>query len=74
MAVGIIVALAAGGISLSSLPASASGSYHTVTFAENDSLTDEVYTGQTADVPADLTLFSNLNPSFSNPGMTFVRL
>jgi uncharacterized repeat protein (TIGR02543 family) len=72
MAVGIIVALAAGGISLSSLPASASGSYHTVTFAENDSLTDEVYTGQTADVPADLTLFSNLNPSFSNPGMTFV--
>jgi outer membrane protein OmpA-like peptidoglycan-associated protein len=68
----MIVVLIAGANSYSSVVASASGQFHTVTFNENDSLADGVYAGQTADTSTDLTLFSNLNPSFSNPGMTFV--
>jgi outer membrane protein OmpA-like peptidoglycan-associated protein len=72
MAVVIIVVLVASANSYSSIPASADGTFHSVTFNENDSLTDGVYAGQTAEIATDLTLFSNLNPSFSNPGMTFV--
>jgi outer membrane protein OmpA-like peptidoglycan-associated protein len=72
VAVVMIVALIAGANSYSSVAASAGGQFHTVTFNENDSLADGVYAGQTADTSTDLTLFSNLNPSFSNPGKTFV--
>jgi outer membrane protein OmpA-like peptidoglycan-associated protein len=73
MAVAAVVVLVAGAASYSSVPASADGAYHSVTFNENESLTDGVYAGQTADTTTDLTLFSNLNPSFSNSGMTFVN-
>lgn len=52
--------------------ASAAGSYHTVTFAENDSPSDAVYATQTEDAPTALTAFSSLSPSFSNSGYTFV--
>ncbi len=58
---------------ISSGQAFAGGSaYHTVTFAENDSPSDPVYATQTDNAPTALTSFSSLNPSFSNPGYTFV--
>jgi uncharacterized repeat protein (TIGR02543 family) len=44
---------------------------HTVTFYENDSGTDATNTFQTATSAQDLTAFSNLNVTFSNPGYTF---
>ncbi|MHB2028257.1 MAG: InlB B-repeat-containing protein, partial [Acidimicrobiales bacterium] len=44
---------------------------HTVTFAENDNGSDQVGTYQLGTSPQPLTLFSNLSPSFSNPGYTF---
>lgn len=50
-----------------------SGSYHTVTFVENDSNTDNVSATQTEDASSQLTLFQNLSPAFQNPGYTFVE-
>lgn len=72
MTAAMVLALVAIATSYSSIPASADGTFHSVTFNENDSLTDGVYAGETADTSTDLTLFANLNPSFSNPGMSFV--
>jgi hypothetical protein len=71
VAVGMTLLLTAGGTILSTVPASATG-FHSVTFEENDSPSDSVYAGQTEDTSTSLTLFTNLSPSFSNPGMTFV--
>ena len=45
---------------------------HSVTFVENDNQTDPVYATQTDNVPEALTLFTNLSPTLSNPGFTFV--
>jgi uncharacterized repeat protein (TIGR02543 family) len=44
---------------------------HTVTFYENDSGTDATNAFQTATSAQDLTVFSDLNVTFSNPGYTF---
>jgi uncharacterized repeat protein (TIGR02543 family) len=49
-----------------------SATFHSVTFVENDSSTDPVYAVQTDNAPTALTLFSNLSPTLSNPGFTFV--
>ena len=45
--------------------------FNSVTFLQNDSPTDLTAAGQQDNVPASLTLFSSLNPSFANPGYTF---
>jgi outer membrane protein OmpA-like peptidoglycan-associated protein len=71
VALGLTLFLTAGGALLSTTPASATG-FHAVTFEENDSVSDTVYAGEIEDVPTSLTLFTNLSPSFSNPGMNFV--
>ncbi len=47
------------------------GSYHVVTFYENDSSNDNTYASQTANVPESLTSFSSLSPSFTNAGYSF---
>jgi uncharacterized repeat protein (TIGR02543 family) len=46
--------------------------FHAVTFVENDSPTDPVFSSQTSNVQTTLTTFSNLNPAFVNSGFTFV--
>lgn len=46
---------------------------HTVTFVENDNSSDSTATFQYATQPSDLTLFANLNPTFSDPGYTFAH-
>ncbi|HEY1763066.1 MAG TPA: InlB B-repeat-containing protein [Acidimicrobiales bacterium] len=43
----------------------------TVTFAENDSLSDSIEATQTEDTTTALTSFSSLSPQFSNLGYTF---
>ncbi|MHB1251996.1 MAG: InlB B-repeat-containing protein, partial [Acidimicrobiales bacterium] len=48
------------------------GMNHAVTFAQNDSLNDQVATSQTSQVPLALTLFANLVPAFTNSTETFV--
>jgi uncharacterized repeat protein (TIGR02543 family) len=45
--------------------------FNSVTFLQNDSPTDLTAAGQQDNVPASLTLFTSLNPSFANPGYTF---
>jgi uncharacterized repeat protein (TIGR02543 family) len=70
LAIGLLLATAFG-LSYSS-PASAISQYHSVTFAENDNESDSVTALQSEDAPTALTIFSNLNPQFSNPGFTFV--
>ena len=47
--------------------------FHTVTFVENDSPSDPVYSSQTASVQTALTSFANLSPSFTDSGSTFVN-
>jgi uncharacterized repeat protein (TIGR02543 family) len=71
VAVGVALLLPMGVVLLSADPASALG-YHTVTFEENDGPSDSVYAAQTEDTPTSLNLFSNLSPSFSNSGMSFI--
>jgi uncharacterized repeat protein (TIGR02543 family) len=46
--------------------------YHTVTYAENNSAGDVVAATQTANTPTALTSFNLLNPSFSRSGYTFI--
>ncbi len=46
--------------------------YHTVTFAENDNVTDNVEALQTENEPTALASFSNLSPGFFYSGHTFV--
>ena len=46
--------------------------FHSVTFVENDSPSDPVYSSQTANVETALTSFTNLNPTFVNSGYSFV--
>jgi uncharacterized repeat protein (TIGR02543 family) len=48
------------------------GLFHAVTFVENDSPTDPVYSSQSANAQTALTTFANLNPAFVNSGYTFV--
>jgi hypothetical protein len=45
---------------------------HTVSFKENDSPTDSVFSVDPASAPTPLTLFGSLQPTFSNPGRTFL--
>jgi uncharacterized repeat protein (TIGR02543 family) len=59
------------GIVSTPVPASAFPTTYTVTFAENDSITDSVSTYEASMVAEDLTDFSNLSPTFSNSGHTF---
>ncbi|HQU26868.1 MAG TPA: InlB B-repeat-containing protein, partial [Acidimicrobiales bacterium] len=47
------------------------GSYHAVTFYENDSPNDSVYASQSANAPEVLTAFAGLSPSFAKPGYSF---
>jgi hypothetical protein len=46
--------------------------FHTVTFDENDSPSDPIYSSQTENAPTALTSFTNLSPSFGDSGFTFV--
>ena len=46
--------------------------YHSVTFAENATNTDPVFSSQTENAPTALTSFSNLNPVFIDSGFRFV--
>jgi uncharacterized repeat protein (TIGR02543 family) len=48
------------------------GISHTVTFIENDSATDPVYSTQSANVPTPLTVLSNINPPIVHPGYSFI--
>lgn len=48
------------------------GMNYAVTFAQNDTLNDQVATSQTSQVPEALTLFANLVPAFTNSTETFV--
>jgi uncharacterized repeat protein (TIGR02543 family) len=53
--------------------ASAAGApFHAVTFLENDNTLDQVFSSLTANSTTDLTQFANLNPTFTDPGLTFV--
>jgi uncharacterized repeat protein (TIGR02543 family) len=45
--------------------------FHSVTFVENDSPSDPVYSIQSANVQTPLTSFASLNPSFVNSGFSF---
>ena len=54
------------------LSASATG-FHTVTFAENSTISDPVFSTQTASVPTALTNFANITPSFVNAGHVFLH-
>jgi hypothetical protein len=71
VALGMTILLTTGGTLLSTTPAFATG-FHSVTFEENDSISDSVYAGQTEDTSTSLTLFTNLSPIFSNAGTSFV--
>ena len=55
------------------VPSSAFGvlQFHVVTLYENANATDVTNVPESNDVAAALTLFSNLNPAFTNPGYTF---
>ncbi len=44
---------------------------HTVTFRENDNAADSVSISLTEAAASSLTLFSNLQPAFANPGQSF---
>lgn len=44
---------------------------HTVTFFENSSAQDAVDAQMSASAPTPLTTFTNLDPSFSDPGLSF---
>jgi uncharacterized repeat protein (TIGR02543 family) len=46
--------------------------FHTVTYVENDSPTDPVYSTQTANSQLALIEFADLSPTFSDSGYTFV--
>ena len=46
--------------------------FHGVTFLENRTTSDSTLASETKNSAAPLTLFSKLNPSFSNPGYAFV--
>lgn len=47
--------------------------FHTVTFVENDSSSDQVIAFQTAATTTNLTEFQNLSPTFTNSGYTFLE-
>jgi hypothetical protein len=49
-----------------------STNYSSVTFAENDSVSDSIVAQQTANSATSLTLFANLNPAFVKSGYTFL--
>lgn len=49
-----------------------SSPYATVTFAENDSVGDEVAATETKDAATPLTTFADLSPSFANAGHSFL--
>jgi uncharacterized repeat protein (TIGR02543 family) len=55
-----------------SAPAHAFPEVHTVTFFENVNASDPVSALETANAPQPLTLIQHLDPSFSDPGYTFV--
>jgi hypothetical protein len=46
-------------------------SFHTVTFVENDNVSDSVDATQTENSSSSLTAFASMNPAFSNAGFTF---
>ena len=55
-----------------SVPAQAFPATHAVTFFENVNASDPLSALEMASAPQPLTLIQNLDPSFSNPGYTFV--
>jgi len=61
-----------GTIPVSAAVAASTPLFHSVTFVENDSPSDVVYSSETANAPAALTSFANLSPAFVNNGYTFV--
>ena len=71
--VGIVVAISGvSGVALEARASAGPPTTYTVTFAENDSVSDNVSTFQLGTSTQDLTLFNDLSPSFSNPAHTFV--
>jgi len=60
------------GVITSSTAVATTPTFHAVTFVENDSPTDPVFSSQSSNVQTTLTTFSNLNPAFENSGFTFV--
>lgn len=54
------------------IASAATAPFHAVTFIENDSPSDQVFSSLTANTTTNLTAFASLNPTFSNPGHTFV--
>jgi len=71
--VAIVVAISMTTFCLSLIPdVSGAAQFHTVTFAENDSGSDQVIATQTEDTATPLTSFSDLSPQFVDGGHTFV--
>jgi hypothetical protein len=70
VAIGLLLATAFG-VSYSSPAFGNVPTAHDVTFVENDSGSDPVTAFQASSSTQNLTLFSNLSPSFSNSGHTF---
>jgi hypothetical protein len=67
--IGVLVLVASSVVTV--LPASAFPIVHTVTFMENDNVGDQVNQLELSSVPTALTQFSNMSPSFTDPGYTF---
>jgi hypothetical protein len=72
----ILIGILLGLVSVASIiatpvTAGAIPSTYTVTFFENDNVSDNTSTYQLGTSAQDLTTFANLSPAFSNPGYTF---
>ena len=70
-AIAVLTVLLATGLG-QTVAAAGSAPFHAVTFLENDTPLDQVFSSLTANMATDLTTFANLNPTFSNPGFTFL--
>ena len=68
----ILVALLALNMSFPIAAFASGAAYHTVTFAENDNLSDPAYSLQTANTPTQLTYFSGLSPTLTYAGHIFM--
>jgi uncharacterized repeat protein (TIGR02543 family) len=67
----LVVLLVQSAVPSTAAVASSPPVFHSVTFVENDSPSDPVYTSQSANVQTPLTSFASLNPSFVNSGFSF---
>lgn len=60
------------GVGIPFQTAALASGFHSVTFVENDSSSDQVIAFQTAGTPTNLTRFEDLSPTFTNSGYTFL--